>query len=284
MTLKAHLLLTEVILQPAGEWASQGPGFCFVRVSEGYGYWLDPGGAKEVASSTVFALLPGTAGCFRASQLSSVKLDYFHICPESLTGVLTLPERLYFEDLAKPPKRHPFWISQSETVSRLFQEVVEASPRDGLLQRVRMLSVASQIFGPKAAKAALANGETASAESRFEELMQQVPEAELLSQPPIKLAEHCHCTPRHFSRLFRKHFGVSVRAKQTELRLKKAGQLLLETDVKISAIAADLGYKHIGLFNRMFRKYLGMSPSQWRRDAQPKKHSRVRVRDGLPGI
>ena len=81
-------------------------------------------------------------------------------------------------------------------------------------------------------------------------------------------------SPRHLNRLFREHLGVSVRAKQTELRLLKASQLLRETDAKIVNVALESGYRNLSLFNAMFKKRFRMTPSLWRRD-KPRKKNRL---------
>jgi AraC-like DNA-binding protein len=60
-----------------------------------------------------------------------------------------------------------------------------------------------------------------------------MPEMELMQHTPDELAHLCGCTARHFSRLFRRHFGKPPRARQTELRLLNASQLLAETESKI---------------------------------------------------
>jgi AraC family transcriptional regulator of adaptative response / DNA-3-methyladenine glycosylase II len=51
------------------------------------------------------------------------------------------------------------------------------------------------------------------------------------------------------------------------LRLLKARQLLGETDQRISQIALDSGYRSLSLFNALFRKRFGLSPSAWREKA-----------------
>jgi AraC-like DNA-binding protein len=90
-------------------------------------------------------------------------------------------------------------------------------------------------------------------------------EAELAGKTLTELAEHLHCSERHFSRLFREEFGVPLRARQIELRLQRAQQLLGDSDAKIINVAYDSGYRHLGLFNAMFKKRFGVTPSEWRR-------------------
>ena len=72
--------------------------------------------------------------------------------------------------------------------------------------------------------------------------------------------------------MFRKHFNTSIRAKQADLRLDKARQLLAETNQKIVTVATESGYRHLGFFNTTFKKRFGMTPSEWR-----KKEGRARA-------
>jgi hemolysin activation/secretion protein len=98
-------------------------------------------------------------------------------------------------------------------------------------------------------------------------------EAELATRSLTQLAEELHCSERHFSRLFREEFHISLRSRQTELRLQRARQLLAESDAKIISVAYESGYRHLGLFNAMFKRRFGVTPSQWRQQnlaTQPK--------------
>lgn len=50
----------------------------------------------------------------------------------------------------------------------------------------------------------------------------------------------------------------------TTVKLKRAGWLLLNTDLKIADISARLDYKDIGYFSRVFKKKYGMTPSEYK--------------------
>ncbi|GFR38040.1 hypothetical protein PRECH8_13360 [Insulibacter thermoxylanivorax] len=49
-----------------------------------------------------------------------------------------------------------------------------------------------------------------------------------------------------------------------QLRIDKAKELLLDTELTISQIAEKVGYHNVQSFNRYFRKFEGMSPSNYR--------------------
>jgi len=108
---------------------------------------------------------------------------------------------------------------------------------------------------------------------RFRQLVGKMSESELATRSLTQLAEELHCSERHFSRLFREEFHISLRSRQTELRLQRARQLLAESDAKIISVAYESGYRHLGLFNAMFKRRFGVTPSQWRQQnlaTQPK--------------
>jgi AraC family transcriptional regulator of adaptative response / DNA-3-methyladenine glycosylase II len=103
----------------------------------------------------------------------------------------------------------------------------------------------------------------------------QVREAELTASSLEDLAGRLGCSERHFSRLFREEFGVSFCQRQIELRLLRARQLLSNPDTKIIHVAYDSGYRHLGLFNSMFKKRFGITPSESPRLREASRNGRV---------
>ena len=83
---------------------------------------------------------------------------------------------------------------------------------------------------------------------------------------------------------------MPLRARQIELRLQRARQLLGDSDAKIINVAYDSGYRHLGLFNAMFKKRFGVTPSEWRRKcdkgqaAGDKKKIQPRMDTVKPGL
>jgi len=58
--------------------------------------------------------------------------------------------------------------------------------------------------------------------------------------------------------------GKSLIDYLNQLRIEKAKQLLLDTDQTIAQIALQVGYNNVQSFNRFFRKYEGMPPSNYK--------------------
>jgi len=72
-----------------------------------------------------------------------------------------------------------------------------------------------------------------------------------------------HISPRHLSRLFRRHTGMSPHEFYLQMKMRRAQQLL-GTDLRLKAIANQLGFDSPFHFSRAFKKRFGLSPSQWR--------------------
>lgn len=58
--------------------------------------------------------------------------------------------------------------------------------------------------------------------------------------------------------------GKSMIDYLNQLRIDKAKELLLDTDLTIKQVAAEVGYYNVQSFNRFFRKYEGMPPSSYK--------------------
>lgn len=69
----------------------------------------------------------------------------------------------------------------------------------------------------------------------------------------------------HLARSFRRHMGCAPRAWLTRIRFARARSLLLDSDLPIAAIAAQVGYADAHFFSRHFHRHHGRPPSAFRR-------------------
>lgn len=79
------------------------------------------------------------------------------------------------------------------------------------------------------------------------------------------IAEKSGMSQRHFIRLFGKWTGMGFSDYVQHKRMELACRLLVETDHKIDHIANNVGYRDIAHFRQVFRKWLGTSPSEYRK-------------------
>ena len=146
-------------------------------------------------------------------------------------------------------------------------ELWHIEPEPSLRLRSRMLELVALALSPELALVR-AVPEAEGAEERLKRWLAQNPQAGLADRSPLEFAREMGCSPRHLSRLFRAVTGTSFRERQTELRLQKARRLLSETSEKVVQVALESGYSHLGLFNALFRRRFGMTPSAWRNQKQ----------------
>ena len=69
----------------------------------------------------------------------------------------------------------------------------------------------------------------------------------------------------YFSKLFSENFGVSPSVYLLKLRMEEAARLLENPGLRISDIAAGIGYSDQFVFSKAFLRYFGMPPSEYRR-------------------
>lgn len=82
------------------------------------------------------------------------------------------------------------------------------------------------------------------------------------------IARRAVMTPSAFSRLFRSATGDTFTSFLRRLRLSRACDLLVTTDEAISAIGEKAGFTNLSNFNRYFLTEKGVTPRQYRRNAQ----------------
>lgn len=80
-----------------------------------------------------------------------------------------------------------------------------------------------------------------------------------------ELSAHVHLNESYLSRLFHKETGMPLSDYILQERMKKAGELIAETDEPISEIANQLCYDNFSYFSKMFRKVYQITPQEYRK-------------------
>jgi AraC family transcriptional regulator len=114
-----------------------------------------------------------------------------------------------------------------------------------------------------AAPAPLAQGGLADWQRRG---VAQYIEANLAQQISLAaLAETARLSPFHFSRAFKKSFGMPPHHYHMSRRIEWAKRLLAERSRSVTEIALQLGFADTSSFSVAFRKLAGRSPREYRR-------------------
>jgi AraC-like DNA-binding protein/catechol 2,3-dioxygenase-like lactoylglutathione lyase family enzyme len=72
-------------------------------------------------------------------------------------------------------------------------------------------------------------------------------------------------SPFHYQRLFTRAFGETPLEFLTRLRLERAKRILRTSIDPVTQICFDLGYESLGSFSTLFRREVGIPPSEFRR-------------------
>ena len=94
----------------------------------------------------------------------------------------------------------------------------------------------------------------------------------------FSMAELCQrvgMTESSFSRYFRRATGNSFTDFVNRLRINKACQLLMETDRYVTNVCYDVGFNNVANFNRRFLQIKGMTPKEFRRQAEARFGARA---------
>lgn len=83
-----------------------------------------------------------------------------------------------------------------------------------------------------------------------------------------EIADKMYVSQHYLSRSFTKQFGKSMTEYLIEKRLEKVRIDLLETEKSITDIAFAAGFNNINSFNRLFKKYQGLTPSEYRSEVK----------------
>lgn len=94
-----------------------------------------------------------------------------------------------------------------------------------------------------------------------------------------RLAGYAAYSPYHFTRIFKEKMGLSPLYYVSALRLQKAKDLLLQTNLSVRDIGLEIGQQSLGTFTSRFTERVGMTPSQFRNSTmQADNHLRSLLR------
>ncbi|MEH7118817.1 AraC family transcriptional regulator [Neobacillus vireti] len=79
-----------------------------------------------------------------------------------------------------------------------------------------------------------------------------------------KIAQQVYMNPNYFCDYFKNQTGETILDYVTSARLEKAKALLEKTDLKIYDISLSVGYQDTKYFSRLFKQWIGQTPSQFR--------------------
>lgn len=101
--------------------------------------------------------------------------------------------------------------------------------------------------------------------SRIDQVCLLMHEEYAQNQPLTRYAEFCSLSLSRFSHLFKEATGLTPLQYLNRVRIEKAKELLLNTSLSVAEISECVGFSSQNYFGRLFRRQVGLSPTQFAR-------------------
>ncbi|GAA3411216.1 response regulator [Paenibacillus hodogayensis] len=83
-----------------------------------------------------------------------------------------------------------------------------------------------------------------------------------------EIAAHVYLNPDYLTRMFKKETGMAISDYVAKERMDLAKELLRKTNKSINTIAGAIGYSNFSNFARMFKKWTGLAPNEFRQSPE----------------
>lgn len=93
-------------------------------------------------------------------------------------------------------------------------------------------------------------------------------------------ARAAHMSTFYFCKMFKRATGLSFTEYLSRLRTEKAKAHLLDSQVRVSEVAFEVGFQSLSQFNRVFKSITGQSPTEYRAQLREKRNRPVRPSTG----
>ena len=87
------------------------------------------------------------------------------------------------------------------------------------------------------------------------------------------VAAHTGFSPDYFSRIFKEETGTNFSTYLTRLRLKKALELLMTTNMKVYEVSSEVGYTNMSYFSTVFKKEYGVNPFDFKNSSKQEQNA-----------
>lgn len=237
-------------------------GTCDIKVGK-TDYHLDTGDIIFINSGEIHTLKAPPAGERVFLQFGSGLLNSLS---ELETTIFLLPPAIVISKSNSGPRLY-------EDISGLMYKIIEEYDSSKILKGPSVYSFLIQIYVRLCRENVYENGNFPSTTparqheyiSKFLQICCYINQHYHENLTLDKIADVAGFSKFHFSRLFKQFTNMTFNEYLNQYRIKKAKELLLDTDLPIIDISAQAGYSSLSNFNRAFRLINGCSPSEYRR-------------------
>ncbi len=81
-----------------------------------------------------------------------------------------------------------------------------------------------------------------------------------------QIVREFYLTPSYLCEIFKRFTGCTITGYLLKIRMEKASALLLETDLSLADVAAQVSYSDYNYFCRLFKRYYNLPPAAYRKE------------------
>lgn len=243
--------------------------YAVVYVAHGEGEFDSRGtGSQDLMAGDVVLLFPGVWHRYRARKKTGWGIYWVHFQGHTA-------DRLR-DDGVLVPARAVVRLGAEPLVPQAFRDVLDSMRAEpaGFMQiaAAKTLEILARLVGAASARRGLPrlNDVVSRARLRLEEEPAGLPIVDDL------IAEF-DISRTHFFRLFKEQTGQSPYQYHLQLKLRRAGEMLRDSNLTVKEVAAALGFRSPYHFSKLFRAKTGASPrdyrQHWRTMASPNQHA-----------
>lgn len=163
-------------------------------------------------------------------------------------------------------------IGDFERIRMLFHQLIDSSCRDYTDESVRVAVCSDYVriilceLAEECARSAKERGiltkKTSALAAKVREYIEL--HATYGGLSVTQLAQLFHYNSNYLAQTFKSETGETVSAYASRVRVREAAKLLMNSDMSIEAIATETGFSDEKYFMRVFRKVMGVTPTQYR--------------------
>lgn len=227
---------------------------------DGEGYFETDGCERYVRAGDISLLKPGTPHRYGTPKGKNWHFVWAHFSGGFMDASLLPLDSLTIQQIEQQAVR--------ERVYQAFQRILSDSRERGAYWHELCLGSLREIL------MLLAKQQTSGFDPRIEETLYLLAQRMQETVRVEELARNVGLSSSRLSHLFKENTGESIVEAFNRMRIKQASLLLAHTNRNATEAAHDVGFQNYNHFTRQFRKYVGMTPSEFSQSIRSKEKQR----------
>ncbi|CQR24168.1 AraC family transcriptional regulator [Streptococcus varani] len=197
-------------------------------------------------------------------ELSQMKGKVYYFALDYFRGNMSEVEYIFQGDSVNKVKGSDFEVSQSLKQLLLFKATGSTLSNSRLYEEYfSLISILESYYSAEIKFKNKKNGRI-----KIEDLKIYIDNYFDRDLTLTNLAQKMFVSEQYLSKLFKEEVGIGISEYIIRKRLEKVRSFLTETELSITDIAFSAGFSNINSFNRLFKKYQGLTPSDYRSETK----------------